>query len=65
MTTTIERLTPHELVELWPGRRGWPQTVGALSYAGCLAVTVTSDPELHPDVETFVRALRRAGPGLG
>ncbi|WP_127128465.1 wax ester/triacylglycerol synthase domain-containing protein [Georgenia sp. SYP-B2076] len=31
MTATIERLTPHELVEVWPGRRGWPQTIGALA----------------------------------
>lgn len=27
----VERLTPHELVELWPGRRGWPQTFGAVA----------------------------------
>jgi hypothetical protein len=34
-------------------------SVAALSYAGRLAVTVTSDPNLHPDVGVFVGGLTR------
>jgi hypothetical protein len=32
-------------------------SVAALSYAGRLTMTVTSDPALHPDVGTFVRGV--------
>ena len=32
--------------------------MAALSYAGRLAVTVTSDPDLHPDVDVFLRGLQ-------
>ncbi|TRW43726.1 wax ester/triacylglycerol synthase domain-containing protein [Georgenia yuyongxinii] len=55
MTATIERLTPHELVEVWPGWRGWPQTIGALA-------VVEGAPLRGPDDDV---ALDRLLPAVG